>query len=157
PGRRRSARPIRPDHPERRPGVRELRRQRPASGRPLATSRQEVTPVDFYSVHVEARARADAPGLDASATEQAGDRLMDALADAHPSVAVGPRSWAVTISVQTTTPGRAAQVASLKAGDAASAAGLPGCWPVVRAEAVREDVLADDLAHPTLPEVVSGP
>ena len=30
-------------------------------------------------------------------------------------------------------------------------------WPIVRAEAVREDVFVEDLAQPELPDLVSAP
>ena len=35
-------------------------------------------------------------------------------------------------------------------------AGMPA-WPAVRVEAVRQDVLAEQLAHPSLPDLVSAP
>lgn len=38
----------------------------------------------------------------------------------------------------------------------AGKAGFPQ-WPVVRVEAVREEVLAEELERPTLPPLVSGP
>src|SRR5262249_45645432 len=38
----------------------------------------------------------------------------------------------------------------------AAKAGMP-CWPLVRLEAVREDVLDEEIGRPTLPDLVSVP
>ena len=39
----------------------------------------------------------------------------------------------------------------------AAKAGMPSEWSAVRVEAVRQDVLAEQLASPSLPDLVSAP
>jgi hypothetical protein len=105
--------------------------------------------VEFYSVLVEARGdgEADAAALDA---------LLDALTPMHASVGGGTGSWAARITLEAGSPALAAGEASVRVHGAALDAGLPD-WPDVRIEAVREDVLAEDLERPQLPELVSAP
>jgi hypothetical protein len=116
---------------------------------------QEETSVTFYSVLVEARADA-AADLDKAA--------LDAFADAaEPYEAVvtgGSRSWSARIRVEASGAADGAALAAALVSLLAKQAGLPA-WPVVRAEAAREDVydedLHDELSRPRLPELVSGP
>jgi predicted DNA-binding transcriptional regulator AlpA len=72
------------------------------------------------------------------------------------SGAPGYRSWSAMISVDTPNAVTAAVAAESLISKAAYDAGLPD-WPVVRAEAVREDVLDEDLARPQLPDLVTAP
>jgi len=51
---------------------------------------------------------------------------------------------------------RAAAVAAALVESLAAKAGMPQ-WPAVRIEAVRADLLEEDNARPTLPELVSSP
>ncbi len=105
---------------------------------------------DWYSVHVEAR------GEPAAVPDDALDKLADSLVDHHGSAGANERSWSATISVQAPTPVDAAQQGQDLLLRLTDKAGLPA-WPVVRVEAVHEDVLAQELERPNLPDLVSGP
>jgi hypothetical protein len=109
---------------------------------------------DWYSVHVEGRPYADdrEPGID----EGAADGLMDLLEEYDGIVSAGPVSWEATVSIRAS----GAWDASVHGGSLiekmAIKAGMPS-WPLVRVEAVRQDVLDAQNARPTLPELVSVP
>jgi hypothetical protein len=105
----------------------------------------------FFSVLVEARSADD---------REIGRAALRAFAAAvepyHASVSGTDRSWSARISVEA--PG-AADGAALGVALVillARQAELPE-WPIVRAEAVREDVFVEDLAQPELPDLVSAP
>ena len=58
-----------------------------------------------------------------------------------------PFSWSARISVEAHGAADAVALAAALVTRLAADAGLPA-WPVVRAEAVREDILAEDAARP---------
>jgi hypothetical protein len=107
----------------------------------------------WYSVLIERR------GDDASlVTDDAMDVLLDVL-QPHHAVVIGGGGHALygaRMSVESASPVAAVNEASVYLRCGAIDAGLPE-WSTVRAEAVREDVLAEDLAHPQLPDLVSVP
>jgi hypothetical protein len=111
--------------------------------------------VTHYIVLIEARADGNGE-LDQAA--------LDAFADAaepYEAVVHGrPSSWSARIRVEANGAADGAALASALVNLLAKQADLPS-WPVVRAEAVREDVYDEDLhaelARPQLPELVSGP
>lgn len=100
----------------------------------------------WFSVSIEVRG----DGLFEMTDDEFGDRLGELVVslEAHSGVAVGggdhPR-WGATISVESATALTAIVEASAIIRRAGSDAFLPS-WQVVRAEAVREDVLDEDLA-----------
>ena len=63
-----------------------------------------------------------------------------------------PQGWSARISIEARDAADAVAVAAALVTRLAADVGLPG-WPVVRAEAVREDVLDEDLARPQLPHL----
>jgi hypothetical protein len=107
----------------------------------------------WFSVHVQARAPDGAPH---AVIDDAADRLMDMLSEHDGIVASGDGQWDVTISLEEPDPVRAAAVAAALVETLAARAGMPP-WPTVRIEAVREDVLEEENARPTLPDLVSTP
>jgi hypothetical protein len=109
---------------------------------------------DWYSVHLETRAPANA--TDFPPEEGAVDGLMDLLAEHDGIVSSGADSWEVAISIQAPNSLGAALYAGGLIEKLAGKAGLPA-WPVIRAEAVRQDLLDAANMRPTLPELVSGP
>lgn len=111
--------------------------------------------MDGYSILVETHAPDDA-GEMGDVGVQAVDDLTDALAARSAVVTYSPTGWAVRLSIDAE-----AEVQALARGHditltQAVRAGLPA-WPVVRVEAVREDVLDEELSTPNLPDLVSGP
>ena len=103
----------------------------------------------WWSAHIEMRG----DGSIGMTDDEFGERLDDllvALKPHHGSVAGGgqPTRWAATISVEAATALAAIAEATAIIRGYASDVFLPG-WPVVRAEAVREDVLDEDLARPS--------
>jgi zinc-ribbon domain len=112
--------------------------------------------VEEFSVLVEARAPEGAPGLDDATADQAAAALVEALAGHYVSGGVGGRAWTARVTLAADSPALAVGEASVRVGGAALDAGLPE-WPFVRIEAVRGDVLAEDLERPQLPELVSAP
>ena len=94
----------------------------------------------WFSVHLEARAP---EGAAQTVNEDAADRLRDLLVEHHGIVSSGAGQWVVTIRLEEPGPVRAAAVAAALVESLAAAAGLPD-WPMVRVEAVREDVLEED-------------
>jgi post-segregation antitoxin (ccd killing protein) len=125
----------------------------PVSQVAQAALRQAVASsgTDIYSVHVEARAPA---GARQDIGDGAADALMDLLEDHSVVVSAGDRSWDATISVPGTDPAAAAAAGAALVAEMAAKAGMPS-WPLVRCEAVREDMLDEDLARPALPGLVS--
>lgn len=83
--------------------------------------------------------------------EAAAERLADLLQPYDGSVAGGaePPRWGVTISIEAASAAEAVAEATRLVISMAAEAGLPG-WPVVRAGAIREDMLDDELSR--LPE-----
>jgi hypothetical protein len=108
----------------------------------------------WYSVRLETRAPAEE--RDVAVDDDAADTLMSLLEDHDGIVSSGTGSWSAIISVQE--PGAAEAVAygSSLIEKMAIKAGVP-TWPVVRAEAIRQDVLDAENSRPTLPELVSAP
>ena len=107
--------------------------------------------MDFYNVLIGTRADNDAI-LD----EVAVDAFVDAVEPYFGAVDGGLRSWSARIIVEASDAAGAAALAAALVTRLAELAGLPA-WPVVRAEAVRADMLDEDLAQPQLPDLVSGP
>jgi hypothetical protein len=110
--------------------------------------------VDWFSVHLATRAP-ESPVSEAE-LDVAGDRLMDLLAGHDGVVSAGGGAWSATISVQADQARSAADAGGALIEDRAAEAGLPG-WPVVRLEALRQDVLDAENERPTLPALVSAP
>jgi hypothetical protein len=108
--------------------------------------------MDWYSVYLETRAPADGT----VAAEDAADALMDLLTDSSGSVSANSRSWGARVSVLARDAREAAEVGVELIQQMAVKAGMPQ-WPSIRTEAVRQDVLDEDNARPTLPELVSAP
>jgi hypothetical protein len=108
----------------------------------------------WYSVRLETLAPAEE--REVVADDDATDELMAMLEDHDGVVSSGQGSWSATISAQA--PGAAEAVAygSGLIEKLAVKADMP-TWPVVRAEAVRQDVLDAENSRPTLPELVSAP
>jgi hypothetical protein len=99
--------------------------------------------MSFYSVHIETR------GDDlAEVTDEALRGMGDALL-AHGGVVTGKggASWGATIAIESGTALSAITEASVIIRRLATDARLPD-WPVVRAVAIREDILDEDLARP---------
>jgi predicted DNA-binding transcriptional regulator AlpA len=112
-----------------------------------------VTAMTWYSVHIEARG--DYPF---TITDDSIGELADMLG-AHAGVVSGGGgrpTWGGTISVESATALGAVNAGAAIVTVAAEKARLPD-WPIVRAEAVREDVLDEDLERPQIPDLVSGP
>lgn len=110
--------------------------------------------VAWYSVRLETRAPAGEHHI--TVDDDAADELMALLEDHDGVVSSGTGSWSATIS----TPAAGAVEATVHGSGLiekmASKAGMPP-WPVVRAEAIRQDVLDAENSRPTLPELVSAP
>jgi hypothetical protein len=109
---------------------------------------------DWYSVHTEARASANAQGL--TVDEDAADALMDLLGQHDGVVSTGTGTWEATISVEASNAWEATSSGSDLIEKLADKAGMPD-WPAVRVDVVRQDVLEVENMRPTLPELVSGP
>jgi hypothetical protein len=109
---------------------------------------------DWYSVHMEARAPADAPDL--TIDEDAADALMDLLEDHDGVVSTGTGTWDATISVQAPSAWVASDRGSALLDKLADKTGMPD-WPAVRVDVIRQDMLEAENRLPTLPELVSGP
>jgi hypothetical protein len=71
-------------------------------------------------------------------------------------VSAGGATWSATVSVQAEQARSAAAMGGALIESRAAEAGLPG-WPVVRLEALRQDVLDAENERPTLPALVSAP
>ncbi len=108
----------------------------------------------WFSVHVQARAPESAPNV--VINEDAADQLMDLLANHDGVVASGSGRWDATVGIEAPDPVYAATMAAEKVDSMAVKSGMPR-WPIVRIDAVREDVLDEEIARPTLPELVSVP
>jgi hypothetical protein len=104
----------------------------------------------YYSVLIETRDEDGAP-----LTGQAFSAFADALAAFDGVAGFGDAAWSARISVEADSAAGAVALGAALVTSLGERAGLPG-WPVVRAEAVREDVLAEDLAQPPLPDLVSA-
>jgi hypothetical protein len=109
---------------------------------------------DWYSVRVETRSPANSSNL--MPDETAADTLMELLEDCDGIVSYGTGSWEATISLEASDAGDAAAIGTNFIGQMAIKADMPS-WTVVRAEAVRQDVLDAENARPRLPELVSAP
>jgi hypothetical protein len=94
----------------------------------------------WFRVHLEARAP---EGVAQILNEGAADKLMALLVQHHGIVSSDAGQWGVTIGLEEPDPVRAAAVAAALVESLAAFAGLPD-WPMVRVEAVREDVLEED-------------
>jgi hypothetical protein len=107
-----------------------------------------------FSVHVQACDPDGSPKV--LIDENAADQLMDLLAKHDVIVASGTGRWDVTVSVEAPDPSSAATTAAELVDSMAAKSGLPN-WPVVRVDAVRVEVLEEEIAQPMLPELVSVP
>jgi hypothetical protein len=110
--------------------------------------------VDWFSVHLATRA----PGslIGEAELDVTGDRLMDLLTGHDGVVSTDGRAWSATVSVLADQARSAADMGAALIEARAAEAGLPG-WPVVRLEALRQDVLDAENERPTLPALVSAP
>ena len=106
-----------------------------------------------FSVRVETRAPRDARDV---LPDDAADELMDRLEDYDGVVSCGPRSWDATVTIAAINPRQAAEEGTQIIEYRAAKSGLPS-WPAVRIEAIRQDVLAEQLERPALPDLVSAP
>lgn len=109
---------------------------------------------DWYSVHVEARPPVGT--VDLTVDEEAADELMTLLEEHDGIVSARTGSWDATVSVEAGSAWEATGQGATFVEKMACKAGMP-TWPIVRAEAVRQDVLEAENARPTLPELVSVP
>ena len=102
------------------------------------------TPVTFYSAMIETRT--DDGG---AVGEGALELFLNAVQPFHGAVTGGgdPQGWSARISIEARDAADAVAVAAALVTRLAADVGLPA-WPVVRAEAVREDVFDEDLARP---------
>lgn len=107
-----------------------------------------------FSVHVQARAPESVPKV--LVNEDAADQLMDLLAKHDGVVASGSGQWDATIGIEAPDPTSAVPMAAEIVDSMAIKSGMP-CWPIVRIDAVRVDVLDEEIARPMLPELVSVP
>ena len=107
-----------------------------------------------FSVRMETRAPRDAE--DAHVDDAAADELMNHLEDYEGIVSSGPRSWDATVTIPAASPGEAVEEALRTIEMYAAKSGMPW-WPMVLVEAVRQDVLAEQLERPSLPDLVSTP
>jgi hypothetical protein len=106
-----------------------------------------------FNVRVETRA----PRVIQDVTDKnAADELMDLLEDYDGIVSSGPRSWAAVITIPAAGPREAAIAGEMLIEEMAAKAGMPE-WPAVRVEAIRQDVLAEQLDRTLLPDLVSTP
>jgi len=112
-----------------------------------------VSIMEPFSVRVETRAPRDARDV---LPDDAADELMDRLEDYDGVVSSGPRSWDATVTIAAINPRQAAEEGTQIIEYWAAKSGLPS-WPAVRIEAIRQDVLAEQLERPTLPDLVSAP
>jgi hypothetical protein len=110
--------------------------------------------VDWFSVHLATRAPESL--ISEAELDVAGDRLMDLLAAHDGIVSASGATWSATVSVQAEQARSAAAMGGALIEGRAAEAGLPG-WPVVRLEALRQDVLDAENERPTLPALVSAP
>jgi hypothetical protein len=108
---------------------------------------------DWYSVRLETRAPAEEFEVTA---DDAADELMALLEDHGGVVSSGTGTWSATISAQAADAVEAVAYGSTLIEKMAAKADMP-TWPVIRAEAVRQDVLDAENSRPTLPELVSAP
>ena len=110
--------------------------------------------MDWYSVTVEARSPDGAGQID----DDAVDAFADRIAEHSGTVSAGgsPPRYAATFSLQKVNALGASRAAADLVRAIARDVGLPN-WPVVRLDVVREDVHAEELAQPTMPDLVSGP
>lgn len=105
----------------------------------------------FFSVLIETRAD------DTGQLDQAALDMFAAIAEPYQAeITGGSRSWSARITVEASGAAEGAALAAALVDLLAKQSGLPA-WPVVRADAVREDVRQEDLARPQLPELVTGP
>lgn len=110
--------------------------------------------MDWFSVHLATRAPESLIGE--AELDIAGDRLMNLLAGHDGVVSAGRGAWSATISVQADQARSAVDLGGALIERRAAEAGLPA-WPVVRLEALRQDVLDAENERPTLPVLVSAP
>jgi hypothetical protein len=100
-------------------------------------------PVNSYSAMIETRAD---DGL--AVAEGALGLLLNAVQPFHGAVSAGsdPPGWSARISIEARDAADAVALAAALMTRLAADVGLP-VWPVVRAEAVREDIVDEDLAR----------
>ena len=108
----------------------------------------------WYSVRLETRAPADE--REVTVDDHAVDELMALLEEHDGVVSSGTGSWSATISTRADGTVEATIAGSSLIEKMAAKADMPA-WPVVRAEAIRQDVLDAENGRLTLPELVSAP
>jgi predicted DNA-binding transcriptional regulator AlpA len=123
----------------------------PAAARTMDRD-QAMTMMNRFSVHIETRAPEDAPYV--VIDEHAADQFMDLLANHDGVVASGSVRWDATVGIQAPDPVYAATMAAEIVDSMAVKSGMPR-WPIVRIDTVREDILDEDIARSTLPDLVS--
>ncbi|MDQ3973957.1 MAG: hypothetical protein M3276_06425 [Actinomycetota bacterium] len=108
-----------------------------------------------YSVHAEARAPEGAEPI--SDPLDAMERLMGLIGEHDGVCGADQRSWSVTLSLDDADDaGDACERGAALIGELVAKAGLPA-WPLAKVEAVRGDVLDEDLARSNIPPLVSAP
>jgi hypothetical protein len=107
-----------------------------------------------FSVHVQAHAPESASKV--LIDEDAAAQLMDLLAKHDGVVASASGRWDATISIEAQDPISAATIAAEIVDSMAVKSSMPR-WPIVRIDAVRMEILEQELARPMLPELVSVP
>lgn len=125
------------------------------SGTPLRrdlATREEGDPMTGYSVTVQVR-----PDAPAGLTDDQVDAVADRLSEHYGSFAADAAGgWAATFSVDAEDAQRATFLGLETTRSIAEASQLPA-GEVVRLEAVRDDVVDEELAEPNYPDLVSGP
>ncbi len=113
-----------------------------------------MTATDWYSVAIEARS----PSGTGSVAERALERFVTLLEPYSGVAGAGghPVRWDARISVQAPGAFDAIRAAEQMILGLAATARMPA-WPVVSVEAIREDVLDEQLARSTMPDLVHGP
>jgi hypothetical protein len=109
-----------------------------------------------FSVRLETRAPRDEGGVTSPYDyDAAADELMDRLEDYDGIVTVGPRSWDATVTISAGGPREAADEGVRIIEQWAIKTGMP-LWPPVRIEALRQDILGEELERSSLPDLVSA-
>jgi hypothetical protein len=112
-----------------------------------------VSTMEPFSVRMEARAPQGAQDV---LSDAAADELMGYLEDYDGVVSSGGRSWDATVTISAAGPREAAEEGARLIEAWAAKSGMP-TWPAVLIEAVRQDVLAEQIEQPSLPDLVSAP
>jgi hypothetical protein len=109
--------------------------------------------MEAFSVRVEARAP---EGNEDVLDEAAVDELTDLIEEYEGAVSYSLRAWDATVTVPAVSARLAVEQGAALIEELAAKAGLPS-WSAVIAEAVRHDVVDEQLARNPLPALVSAP